>query len=155
MFAKLAKDLEIELPVNTGSVTIEEGATRAEASFDAARARVAGVLPGKNVDQGALSEKDRADIVHKLRDAIGGDGAVSVVATTKDDKTAEIEIALPRGKAKVRASIEVDKSDATAEARGETDLSLSALGVREVKGPLNAFRLSDRIHVIFRVSFAR
>jgi hypothetical protein len=154
MFAKLAKDLEIELPAKAGSVTIDEGTARAEASFDIARARVVGVLHGKNVDQGALSEKDRGDILHKMRDAIGGDGAIAIVATTKDEKNAEIEISLPRGKAKVRATIDVDKADATAEARGEADLSLSALGVREVKGPLGAFRLSDRVHVIFRVSFA-
>jgi hypothetical protein len=157
MFAKLAKDLEIELVARDGHVTIEDGKTRAEATFDVARARVTGVLHGKNVDEGALSEKDRADILHKMRDAIGGDGVVTISATTDDEKKAAFDVKLPRGASSARAPIDVTKSDGATEARearGEVELSLSTLGVREVKGPLNAFRLSDRVRVIFRVTFA-
>jgi hypothetical protein len=157
MLARLAKDLALECGVASGTLVMDEDSARAEIIFDADRFRVVGVLKGDAVDERALSEGDRTDISKKWLRAIGvttKKREVTISATLDGERNAKIDVRLPCGQVTVNSRVDVTKDATMAEARGDLELSLSALGVEEVRGPLHAFRLADRVRVIFHAVFS-
>ena len=85
-----------------------------------------------------------------MREALGG-AEVRVAATLAGDR-ASLEVRTPLGVQAASASVRVERGP-TIRVRGECELSLRALGVPPVRGPAGAFRLADRVQILFDVSF--
>jgi hypothetical protein len=110
--------------------------------------RVAGTLHGDRLDQAALSASDRAEIERKLRDEVLRVAEVRVRASGRDRALAEVEVMAART-AQVRATLSVREAGDTAlQVVTSFPLSLRALGVAEVKGPLGAFKVDDAVQVL-------
>lgn len=143
LFAKLAHDLELVLRDVTG--TADEDSAELTVPID--RIEVAGVVRGGKVDAGVLSASDRSDILAKMRrEVFHGGGAVKVAATA-----AKVEITAPNGRTVTRTVrlAPTTEADGTVRVTGSFDVSLDALGSSPVKGPMNAFRVKDRVEVHF------
>ena len=152
MLARLAHDLELEWPVAEGHADLASG--EASVRIDADAVTVLGAKKGRHVDLGALSVSDREEIKRRLLGSIGADrGNGVIVANIKiasgRSKVAKVEIALACGRATTDADVEMSEHDGTTRVTGSLTLSLRALGVPEIKGPLGAFRLKDRIELAF------
>ena len=65
----------------------------------------------------------------------------------------EIWAVAPRGKTRVTCDLAVSSEGETRRARGHAELSLSAIGVLPVKGPMGAFRVKDRVRIEFDLVF--
>jgi hypothetical protein len=117
--------------------------------------RVAGTLHGDRLDEAGLSAADRAEIERKLR---------SEVLTVRD------VVARGRGTSRERADLTVtahvspvtvpttfavrDGDTGRFSVTGRAQVSLRALGVAEVKGPLGAFKLEDAVEVFYDLELA-
>ena len=118
---------------------------------------VAGVL-GKDgrVDPRGLSASDQRDAIAKMQHDVFHSGPEGVVRieTHYDGDTARVRLVPPRGKV-VEAVVEPEvtiTADAV-HAKGSFEVSLTAIGSAPVKGPMGAFRVKDRVKVIFDVVF--
>ena len=162
LLARLAHDLELACGDLSGTASrAEDGsATKGTASIVApVRAiAIAGVL-GKDgrVDERGLSTSEKSDAATKMQHDVfhaGQDGVVRVEVVL-EGTSARVRVAPPNGKAVdvvVRPEVKADGEGVRA--TGTFDLSLSALGSDVVKGPMNAFRVKDKVKVLFDVVFA-
>jgi hypothetical protein len=163
MLARLAHDLELEWPVAEGRVDIVDGKATAQMRLDAGAVTVIGARKNGVLDREVLSAGDRADIKKKLLSSIGGeprDAAIRAEVTMAyaDASSgapatgmlpARVRVELPCGTSTTDAQIRVTHTDGVTHANGTLTLSLRALGVPEIKGPLGAFRLKDKIELTF------
>jgi hypothetical protein len=161
LLARLAHDLELicgDLS-GTASTTGNGGALSGNASVDAPLSgmHVAGVL-GKDgrVDERGLSTNERRDCLAKMQKDVfhaRPDGIVRIHVNLDGD-SARIRVVPPNGKA-VEAVVpaEIRTEDNGLRASGSFDVSLVAIGSDVVKGPMGAFRVKDRVKVIFDVAF--
>lgn len=157
LLARLAHNLELECGELSGTAA-RDGKT-ATVSFEAPLRgfSVAGVL-GKDgrTDERGLSPAERRDALAKMQHDVfhaGADGVVRVEAHLDDD-AARVRIVPPND----RAVETVIRPDVRAEgdavrATGTFEISLAAIGSDVVKGPMNAFRVKDKVKVIFEVVF--
>lgn len=162
LLARLAHDLELACGDLSGTASRADGGstTTGTASIEAPiRAiAIAGVL-GKDgrVDERGLSTSEKSDAATKMRHDVfhaGHDGVVRVEVEL-EGTSARVRVAPPRGKAvEVIVRPEVRAEGDALRATGTFDLSLSALGSDVVKGPMNAFRVKDKVKVLFDVLFA-
>ena len=112
---------------------------------------VAGTLKGGHVDPSGLSSSDRDDCLGRMRrDMFHGADTIRVEASLD-----RVTVISPRGKTVERpVSLTPQKeADGSFRVSGQLDLSLSAIGSEPVKGPLNAFRVKDRVEIHFDVVF--
>lgn len=163
LLARLAHDLELVCGELSGKATTvsDGGKTTGTASVEAPLRGivVAGVL-GKDgrVDPRGLSASEQRDVIAKMQHEVfhaGPDAVVRVVAH-HDGSSARLRVVPPNGKAVetvVRPDVELKGDDV--HAQGTFELSLAAIGGGAVKGPMGAFRVKDRVKVIFDVWFAR
>lgn len=151
LFSALAHDLELAAEECSGDA---EG-DRCEVRFVVRGIRVQGVMKRGKLDRGVLSASDRETIERQIREDVmrGGAEISARGAREADGKRARIEIAAPTGKAEASCPIEVRAEDGATRARGEVELSLRALGVAPVKGPMGAFRVSDKVRITFDLAF--
>ena len=152
MLARLAHDLEIAALKLSAEGTVDAaGAWSAELLVPVAALRVAGTLKGDRFDPDGLSAGDRAEVERKIRDEVlAGTREVRVRAagTSRDQVEARVELA--SGAATVTARLSAsDQPGGAVRVTGTCALSLRALGVREVKTPLGAFKLRDDVEVLF------
>ncbi|MCC6645253.1 MAG: hypothetical protein IT374_06765 [Polyangiaceae bacterium] len=119
--------------------------------FPAAGVRVVGAVKKGRVDEGALSVGDRFEIDRRVREELLA-GDVRVTAR-RDGRDLDVTIAAPRGRESRRAAGFVSERDGVVEVRGELSLSMKALGVGPVKGPMNMFRMKDEVTVIVALRF--
>lgn len=149
LLAALAHDLEIAASELRGEASVGETAWTAEVRVSVAGLRVAGALRGDRVDPAVLSASDRAEIEHRLRDQVLA-GTSEVVATARGASRArgEVTVALASGRTTASFAPSVGEQGASLRVSARVELSLSALGIREVKGPLGAFKIADRIEVV-------
>jgi hypothetical protein len=63
-------------------------------------------------------------------------------------------VALPGGRAEVAVPLATREGPGGAiHVAGSCQLSLRALGIQEIRGPLGAFKLRDEIEIIFELTF--
>jgi hypothetical protein len=107
-----------------------------------------GTLRGDRLDPAGLSASDRADIERRLREEVLPVGEVVIEAA---DGRATVRVG--RQGATVAASSRVEGRGDRVRLTGRCTLSLAALGIREVKGPLGAFRVKDAVEVAWELEF--
>jgi hypothetical protein len=163
MLAKLAHDLSIESKDATAAATWNQGRIEVELGVPVRSLAVQGVLKGGGVDRGVLSASDRAEIERKIREEVLRGGTVRVRMETalgegaladgsrSVDASGTIEVGGKSARLGCRCRIEVASGRASVEARGK--VSLSALSIPPVKGPLGAFRVDDEIAVACHLAF--
>lgn len=154
VLARLAHDLEIRSTEVRGSATTEGDSWTAEASLPVASLRVIGARKGDRVDPGVLSADDRAEIERKIREEVfGGKGDIAVRAEGSTRMRGEGAVSIggsPRGRIRLaQAATEAD--DGSVSVSGRSEVSLRALGIADVRGPLNAFRVSDTVEVVYNL----
>jgi hypothetical protein len=143
--SKLAHDLELRAHHVSGTFDAGRGTIRVPIDG----LRVAGVVKRGKLDTTVLSTHDRSDIEKRIVDEVLAGGSHVEVDVEVDDARAQLTVRAPRGKQTVQCSLARDGH----RARGECALSLSALGVHTVKGPMGAFRVADRVEVAFEAVF--
>jgi len=149
LFSALAHDLELAANDVTGEAT----ESSAELHAPVRSIRVVGAVKRGKVDTSILSTGDRATIESQIRDnVLPGDEIVA--RGTLDGSRATIEVTGPRGKARVTCDVAVTHDGEARRAKGRVELSLAALGCPPVRGPMGAFRVSDRVQVDFDLVFA-
>jgi hypothetical protein len=150
MLARFAHDLEITTSELAGHATLEGEGFSAELSARVASLRVAGVLRDGRVDPSVLSTSDRADIERKLRDEVfPGTSAVRVLARGASRARADVTVEIASGRQTRPVALEVQEEGDRSKVSGRVELSMKRLGMREVKAPLGAFRVSDGVEVLF------
>jgi len=150
LLARLAHDLELVAREMRGEADDQDGAWTAELVVPVQALRVAGTLRGDRLDPDALAPADREEIQRKLRSEVLGPGEVRATASgpTRDSGEARITISSKRGQARVALRVK-DEEDGALRVGGECEVSLSQLGVAEIKGPLGAFKVKDKVQVLF------
>ena len=157
LFARLAHDIEIVFAKVEGTASRDGDKGQAKVTVRLDAADVAGVLKDGRVDASVLSAGDRRDILEKMRREVFHAGADATVAleATLDGKTAQVKVVPPKGKT-VEATVrpELREEGDAVRISGSFDVSLAAIGSDVVKGPMNAFRVKDKVLVLFDVVFA-
>lgn len=155
LFSRLAHDLEIAAEGVTGTATTSgEGLGRASIDVPVAALRVVGAVKKGKVDPGVLSTNDRADIEGKIRsEVLAGSPSVHIEAELKGGRAQFTVVAARNGRATISCAVTTRRDGSAVEASGRCDVSLASLGIAPVKGPLGAFRLSDRVEIFFRATF--
>jgi hypothetical protein len=151
MLARLAHDLEIAAGEINGAASLDGDAWTAEVAVPVSSLRVAGALRGDRLDTSALSSKDRAEIERKIREevlAAGPEVRTRAEGPSRDRGEATVSFGSKSARVSVSHS-KTEPSGAGFSVTGRAELSLRALGVAEVKGPLNAFRVGDTIEVLY------
>lgn len=154
LLARLAHDLELSSAEVSGQVTLDGDAWTAELSVPVASLRVVGALHGDAVDTTALSAANRAQIEQKMREDVFFGGAHVVVATAHGASFAsgEATISLASRSQRVPCTLSAaTPAEGPTRATGRFTLSLAALGVKPIKGPLGAFRVKDAVEVSFAI----
>lgn len=161
LLARLAHDLELLCGELTGTASAAGDASTGGTARVEAPLRgmvVAGTL-GKDgrVDPRGLSASDQRDAIAKMQHDVFHTGPEGVVRieTHYEGGTARVRLVPPNGKA-IEAVVkpEVTTTDDAVHAKGSFEVSLAAIGSDAVKGPMGAFRVKDRVKVVFDVVFA-
>lgn len=152
MLARLAHDLELVSKELRGTSRIGEAAWSAELVVSASSIHVVGALHGDRLDPNAISSSDRVDIERRMRsDALGAAQAITISLRGETRVLGEAALSIGRGP-RVRVSLldlrALDREDGSIAVSGRADLSLRALGVAEIRAPLGAFKVSDRVEVV-------
>lgn len=154
LLARFAHDLEIAGTEVSGKVTVDGDAWTADLSVPVAALRVEGALHGAELDRSVLSASDRAQIEQKMREDVFFGGARAVTAAAHGASRTGGEATITVGSRSQRAPVTLHV-EATGEgalrATGRLTLSLQALGVKPIKGPLGAFRVKDAVEVLFDI----
>jgi hypothetical protein len=152
LFARLAHDLELGIHQAEVRVLLEGDKPRVVAHVPLASLRVEGVVKHGALRTDVLSEKDHQEILAKMRDDVFDGASPSDRLTLEASVTGprvEGSLILPSGK-RVSLGFSLDTApgtEAVAHVKGAFDLSLKRVAGADVKGPLGAFRISDRVHV--------
>lgn len=156
LFARLAHDLELTCAEVAGSAARDGAKGSASLSVPLSGIGVAGVLKDGRVDASVLSASDQRDVLEKMRREVfhaSGDAAVKVEAE-HDGASARVRVIPPKGP-EVTSTVrpEVRDEDGGVRVSGKVEVSLSAIGSDVVKGPMGAFRVKDRVEVLFDLLF--
>jgi hypothetical protein len=155
LLAKLAHDLEIQAMEFDGEVELDGDSWTATLRFDVAKLEVVGALRGDKVDRAILSSSDREEIQRKIRQEHLTGGRVVVEAKGTTRTRADVTVQGPRGSHSLGVSLSTeDRPGGEVVAYGKLDLSLRRLGIAEIKGPLGAFKVDDRVEVAFWMMLA-
>jgi len=153
LLARLAHDLEIVASEISGAATLEDEGFSAELVVPVAGLRVAGVLRGDKVDQAALSASDRSEIERKIREEVfSGTREIAVRARGASRDRADISVEIASGRQSLSVALRAREEGELVRASGRVELSMKRLGIKEVKGPLGAFRVDDAVEVLFELT---
>ena len=145
LFSRLAHDLALEAPISSGDVTGDTCTLH----IAVRGIRVIGAVKKGNVDTRILSSADRDTIEAQIRgDVFHGADREILVTGVRDAREARIAIVAPTGRTDVVCAVETEGGT---RAKGEVEVSMKAMGIAAVKGPLGAFRLADRVKVVFEI----
>jgi hypothetical protein len=156
LLARVAHDLELECRGLSGSAErLSDERATATVEAPVGRIEVGGTIKGGRIDPHGLSPSDRDDVLQKMRREVFhvSEGRVRIEATLEGPK-ARVRVVPPKGPA-VESSVpvRVEATDGIQRVSGTLELSLHAIGSDKVKGPMNAFRVKDKIEVLFDVVF--
>jgi hypothetical protein len=147
LLARFAHDLEIVAHRVTGEVDLDGDAWKADLTFEVAQIRVAGVVKDGHLDTSVLSPGDRDEIERRMRDdAFPRMSRVTMTAAGSSRSRGEATFTL-RKSTRAPITIVAEEKDGAFSVRATASLSLAALGVPEIKGPLGAFKVSDDVAV--------
>lgn len=159
-FAKLAHDLELTCAKLEGRASRnDDSLTMGTATVDVpvGGIEVAGILKGDSVDERGLSPSDRDDCLSKMRKDVFQSGASATVRVhiVLDGGSARVKIVPPNGRSVERTMRPTvsDEGEGRVRVKGALDVSLASIGSATVKGPMNAFRVKDRVEILFDVMF--
>lgn len=153
LLSALAHDLELDLPIAESTIERRDDGTwsgRLVVTVDAIR--VIGVLRRGGVATDVLSASDRAEIERRIREACAPETALVVTASGRVDAAGKAE--RPEAHAtlgnKPKSALRTDSVRLTPkgdgfEVRAEGSVSMRALGLPEIKGPLGAFAMKDEV----------
>jgi len=147
LLARLAHDLELVAEGATGEL-VDGPEPTVTLRFPIDGLRVVGAVKKGRVEPSVLSEADRFQIEEKLRRELFV-GRRSLTARGSLPVGGEARIELDG----VRARVAGVPRWVDAELHGRCELSLRAMGLKPVEGPMGAFRLADRVEVEFRARF--
>lgn len=146
LLSALAHDLELTGTIARASATREGDRWDAELAVRPDAIKVVGPIRGGKVAPGGMSKLE-VDMCEKrlVSEVFGGVGEIVVRATgTPSDARVEITAKQP-APAKMKLTLR-DEGEATlVDARGT--VSMKALGLAEVKGPLGAFTVKDDVEL--------
>ncbi len=158
LFARLAHDLRLTV---TETDLVAERSVAGEGTISGtvalARLRVDGVMKGDRLRDDVLSAKDCDEILEKMRLDVFGGAAPSASLSVRgalDGARFTLTVEAPNGRASTATGRVTGSSLENGETiRGEVELSLRDFSGRDVKGPLGAFRIADRVRVTFDATF--
>lgn len=150
LFSPLAHDLELDSRGWTGTAEVEGEKWEAKLEAPVAELHVAGVVKRGRVHDDVLSAKDKDEIERKMRHEV-----LAPLATVKlEGENGRLKLKGPSRSAELTPQLSrTDASDGAITLDGRVELSLKALGIPEVKGPLGAFKVGDAVQVTFRAVF--
>ncbi|MEZ4259957.1 MAG: hypothetical protein R3B36_12865 [Polyangiaceae bacterium] len=160
LFAKLAHDLELTAKVSGHALRQADGRASFDLELPVESIEVVGARKSGAVDASALSASDRGEIIAKMRQdvfrlAADGVGAVHITGEL-DGGRARAKIDTPRGaSARVEATADVSLREGKAKVVLGLDVSLSALGSAQIKGPMGAFRVKDVVQIFVELELER
>lgn len=143
--SKLAHDLELRAHDLSGTFDAGRGTVRVPIDG----LRVVGAVKRGKVDTTVLSTRDKADIEKRVVDEVLAGATHVEVDVEVDDARAKLTVRAPSGTQTVQCTLTREDH----RARGACELSLSALGIHTVKGPMGAFRVADRVEIAFDAVF--
>jgi hypothetical protein len=149
LLSKLAHDLELAAKDFDGDVEVTDDQVYGTLRFPARGVQVVGALQNGRVNRSILSASDIADIERRIREELAN-GSVEVKLEGSRARV-QATVTTSRGEQRVSASI---RGDGEAAGQGMVSLSLRSLGVKEIKGPLGAFKVDDAVEVAFRIALA-
>lgn len=155
ILARFAHDLEIVATEVLFRAFVDGDTWTGEVSIPVASLRVAGVLKGGDkLDTSVLSASDQAEIEQRIRgEVLAGGPEVKVKASGQSRDRGEAVVSIGSQSARFPLSQSVEaREGGGARVSGRCDISLKALGIHEVKGPLGAFKVSDTIEVVYSLS---
>jgi hypothetical protein len=148
LFSALAHDLELV----AGDLQGEANEPAVEVRLLVASIKVGGVMKRGRLDTGVLSSGDREAIERQIREEVLP-GAEVIARGTIEGGRVSLEVVAPRGKTRMTCDVAVSSEGGAKRARGRAGISLAAIGVPPVKGPMGAFRVKDRVRVEFDLVF--
>ncbi len=152
MLARLAHDLEFTAADIRGHAERNDEGFSGELVAPVSGLRVVGQLHGDRLDPAGISNSDRVDIERKVRDEVfHGAKEIHVRGHGTAWNQVDVTIETLLGKMSVPVSIRGIETDGRVRISGRTEVSLSKLGVREIKGPLGAFKVKDAVEVLFEI----
>jgi hypothetical protein len=154
LFARLAHDLEFQASQISGHARVEGRDWTAELTIPVMGLVVTGTLRDEALDPAGLSPSDRQEVEQKTREQIlRGTREVLVRAWGSALDRAEAHVELASGRAQVAAPLTTrELAGGALEVSGACWMSLRSVGVAEVKGPLNAFKIRDEIEIRFAIT---
>jgi hypothetical protein len=152
MLARLAHDLELTATNFHGHATRNAEGFSGELVITVAGLRVAGQLQGDRVNPAGISNSDRQEIEKKIRgEVFAGVKEILVLGMGTNWDRADITVETGHGKTTLSVSLRGIEENDRIRLTGRTELSLAKLGVREIKGPLGAFKVKDAVEVLFEI----
>jgi hypothetical protein len=151
MLSAFAHDLEIVASDLSGDASDgDAGTVRARAAVSGLR--VEGVVRSGRVDSHVLSKRDVETIERQLRETVLPIASIDV-SGTYDARRVRLSVRGPAGTHEIECAFDRSATDRAVRVRGRFTLALSKLGVREVRGPMGAFRVANDVDVSFDVCF--
>ncbi len=154
LLARLAHDLEIAARKLEGTAEVDGERWSAELRFLVDGLRVVGVVRKGKVDESVLSTKDVGEIEDRIRELVFPRAeAVTVVAEGSSRSQGRATVTWRGGEQSLPVRLRLEqRSPALGKVSGSCQLSLSRLGVAEIKGPLGAFKVHDGVEIRFSIA---
>lgn len=154
LLSRLAHDLELVVREVSGHARLGDLST-AEIEVSVPSIQVVGALRDGKVDPSLLSVNHCREIERQLHEEVLVSAHKIRVSVRMEGTQAWLTITVPTGSASFGSSVTVKPNldNSVIETHGLLEVSLQALGIAPVRGPLGAFRVSDRVTVLFRSVF--
>ena len=148
LLARLAHDLQIHARDVTGEATRDSDRWTAELRVTIDGLRVEGVVRSGVVHPDVLSEADRREIERKIREEVFSRAPAIVVTASGTPSDAHVRILFGERSATLTPRLTVvTQPDAIRIEIRNCTVSMRALGLAEVKGPLGAFHVKDDVEL--------
>jgi hypothetical protein len=148
LFSAVAHDLEIEARDLGGEANVDGDDAKGWIECPIRALHVVGVVKRGRVESNVLSAGDVADIERRIRREVLPVEAIRVEGDAK-----RLTVHGPHAQQFVAWRADRREENGAVIFAGEIGLSLSTLGIPEVKGPLGAFKVADTVRVSYRVAF--
>jgi hypothetical protein len=153
LLSKLAHDLELDVTSATGEGERDGEAWNGKLSIAAEGIKVAGVLKKHGVDRDVLSSRDVADIEKRIRDDVFAHARQIAIDASGKLSRGDLDVHVGARGQRALVLVEWTTRDRGVELRAKGEVSMKALGLAEVKGPLGAFTVSDAVEWDARLVF--